>query len=269
MAYSLIWLPDVLINAGLKVAPVDGWETRGRGDIKVIKGVMCHHTAGPKNLNMPSLDTLRLGRRLDNGDWLKPPLCNLGLGRDGTYYLVGAGRANHAGSPDKGGWRGIVTANSNMIGIEAEHVGQRGVPWPDIQMEAYLYGVAAILKHLGLNEMACCGHKEYAPSRKPDPSFDMFEFRAKLAQILQANVPGLSQIPAEELEIAPGEAQKRPTLRRGANNDFVKIVQARLGLVETGYFDGDTEAAVRHYQRTKKMVPDGIVGPLTWRVLTN
>lgn len=255
------------MRAGLKVAPVDGWENRGRSDMKVIKGVMCHHTAGPKTFNMPSLETLLQGRRLGNGDWLKPPLCNLGLGRDGTYYLVGAGRANHAGPSDKGGWRGIVTGNSNMIGIEAEHVGQPGVPWPEIQMEAYLHGVAAILKHLGLNEMDCCGHKEYAPSRKIDPSFDMFEFRAKLAQILQANVPALQQIPAEEAEIAPGEAQKRPTIRRGMNNELVKIIQSRLGLLETGLFDGGTEAAVRHFQRTKKMVPDGIVGPLTWRAL--
>ena len=30
MTFSLIWLPQVLENAGLKVAEVPGWRTRGR-----------------------------------------------------------------------------------------------------------------------------------------------------------------------------------------------------------------------------------------------
>ena len=30
MVYSLAWLPDALLGAGLKVAPVDGWEIRRR-----------------------------------------------------------------------------------------------------------------------------------------------------------------------------------------------------------------------------------------------
>ena len=47
MIYSLTWLPGVLESAGLKVAPVDGWESRGRGDVGPTLGVMCHHTAGP------------------------------------------------------------------------------------------------------------------------------------------------------------------------------------------------------------------------------
>lgn len=28
MEYELVWLPDVLQNAGLKVATVDGWKSR-------------------------------------------------------------------------------------------------------------------------------------------------------------------------------------------------------------------------------------------------
>jgi hypothetical protein len=62
MIYSLVWLPHVLKNAGLKVAVVDGWESRGRGDVGQIFGVICHHTVGSKNGNMPSLGTLTRGR---------------------------------------------------------------------------------------------------------------------------------------------------------------------------------------------------------------
>jgi hypothetical protein len=43
MAFSLTWLPQVLLNAGLKVAEQPGWRTRGRGDVGTIKGVICHH----------------------------------------------------------------------------------------------------------------------------------------------------------------------------------------------------------------------------------
>src|SRR5262245_28700557 len=59
MPFKLTWLPTVLKNAGLKVAEVDGWPNRGRGDAGEIKGVICHHTAGPKGGNMPSLGIVK------------------------------------------------------------------------------------------------------------------------------------------------------------------------------------------------------------------
>src|SRR4051794_15409444 len=62
MAFSLTWLPQVLLNAGLKVAEQPGWKDRGRGDVGPIKGVMCHHTAGAKTGNMPSLGIVTNGR---------------------------------------------------------------------------------------------------------------------------------------------------------------------------------------------------------------
>src|ERR1041384_5739974 len=116
MAHSLTWLPDVLKAAGLKVAEVDGWQNRGARDVGTISGVICHHTAGPKNGNYPSLKTVRDGR-----PDLPGPLAQLGLGRDGTWIIFSAGRANHAG---RGEWKGITNGNSNMIGIEAENTGK-------------------------------------------------------------------------------------------------------------------------------------------------
>ena len=41
------WLADALRAAGLKVAEVDGWETRGHAAMGTVKGVICHHPAGP------------------------------------------------------------------------------------------------------------------------------------------------------------------------------------------------------------------------------
>ena len=40
MTFSLTWLPDVLKDAGLKVAIQDGSEDRGRGDVGNILGVI-------------------------------------------------------------------------------------------------------------------------------------------------------------------------------------------------------------------------------------
>lgn len=166
------WLPAVLGKAGLKVALVDGWLTRGRGPMaQKIEGVICHHTAGPRNGNMPSLGILKDGRTD-----LPGPLSQLGLGRDGTYYVIAAGKSNHGGA---GSWQGF-SGNDKFIGIEAENTGDSIEPWSPVQYEAYLKGIAAILNYLDLPTIMCCGHKEYAPNRKTDPTFDMDEFREQV-----------------------------------------------------------------------------------------
>ena len=253
MTFSLTWLPDVLEAAGLKVALQPGWATRGRGDVGVVRGVMCHHTAGGPTGNMPSLRVLTEGR-----SDLRGPLCQLGLGRDGTYYVVAAGRAQHAG---EGRWEGFTTGNSSFIGIEAENTGRASDPWPDVQMDAYRRGAAAILRRIGVNERMCCGHREYAlpPGRKPDPSFDLHAFRQGVAAILAgADPPPLIPLVDEAA---------RPTLRRGAIGELVRQVQARLGIVQDAVFGARTEAAVRAFQRARNLVPDGIIGPRTWAAL--
>ena len=47
--FSLLWLPQVLKDAGLNVQAVDKWETRGHGDFGTPLGVLAHHTCGPKD----------------------------------------------------------------------------------------------------------------------------------------------------------------------------------------------------------------------------
>lgn len=257
MVYQLTWLAGVLRSAGLKVAEVPGWESRGRADMGQVFGILCHHTATPLTGNMPTLKTLVEGR-----PGLAGPLAQLGLGRDGTYYVIAAGRANHAG---EGVWQG-KSGNSVFIGIEAENAGTPADPWPGIQLEAYRHGVAAILRHLGLPVLRCAGHKEYAPQRKIDPSFDMEAFRAEVSKILEGGAAPLELIPA----MAPGATAgdpERPTLRRGATGPHVRYLQAKLVIEADGYFGPQTEAAVRQFQRDHALVPDGIVGPKSWVIV--
>ncbi|HTV25363.1 MAG TPA: N-acetylmuramoyl-L-alanine amidase [Polyangiaceae bacterium] len=259
MTYSLTWLPEVLESAGLKVARVDGWESRGRGDVGTTLGVLCHHTAGSKNGNMPSLKLL-----IDGRPDLAGPLSQLGLGRDGTYYVIAAGRCNHAGA---GRWNGVTEGNLHFIGIEAENTGRPDDPWPAIQLDAYQRGVAAILERAQRSANDCAGHKEYAlpKGRKQDPSFDMAAFRTAVARSMAGSSPPPALIPVREPASANGAGRK--TLRRGDDGDLVRRLQAMLGVDVDGDFGGKTEAAVRMCQRAHGLVPDGIVGPKTWAQL--
>ena len=256
MAHSLTWLPEVLEDAGLKVAEQPGWRTRGHGDVGTIRGVICHHTAGPRTGNMPSLGIVTNGR-----SDLPGPLSQLCLGRDGTYFVVAAGRASHAG---RGEWRGVTAGNSSFIGIEAENTGRADDPWPAVQMEAYRRGVAAILRKIRADETMCCGHKEFRRPLgfKADPSFDMGQFRADIRRILDGTAPPPNIIP-------PADSEGRPTLRRGARGDLVKQIQEKVGARPDGVFGPGTEAAVRQFQRGANLVPDGIVGPQTWAAFDN
>lgn len=258
MAFSLVWLPEVLRGAGLKVAEQPGWTNHGRGPMGKVSGVICHHTVGGRTGNIPSLGVLTRGRKLDKGGFLHGPLAQLGLGRDGTYYIIAAGRANHAG---EGSWKGI-SGNSRFIGIEAENSGGVNDQWPEVQMDAYCRGVAAILRRIGADVGMCCGHKEYAPRRKPnDPRFDMDVFRDRVRAIMNGTGPVRPLIPAAD------EASGRPTLRRGDRGEPVKIVQRRVAVADDGIFGASTEAAVRRFQRDNGLVADGIVGPKSWAIV--
>lgn len=176
--YSLTWIPDVLRKAGLKVIEQPTWKTRGHGDVKNIMGILCHHTASQIGRNAPDLKTVTFGR-----SDLAGPLAQLLLARDGTYYMVAAGKCWHAGG-------GVIwdvplnMGNDYLIGIEAENNGL-GEPWPDKQMAAFAKGCAAMLDYLKLGRDKVAGHKEYArpKGRKIDPSFSMPAFRRAVSKI--------------------------------------------------------------------------------------
>lgn len=165
-------LADVLRAAGLKVQEVDGWKTRGHGGMSDVEAIVCHHTAGPKAGNYPSLGVVRDGR-----SDLAGPLAQLGLARDGTWLVIAAGLCWHAGVVFEA-WQG----NPHAIGVEAEGTGTD--PWPDVQYDSYVAGVRALKDHYGVPLSHVLGHKEVAKplGRKNDPNFDMNNFRAAVAR---------------------------------------------------------------------------------------
>lgn len=187
-----VWLPDVLREAGLVCHVYPGAFERGHGDMGQLWGVMCHHTGSfgetPKGIaEHPSLGLAS----------------QLYLGRNGEYTLCGVGEAWHGGA---GSYPGITDVNNTLIGIEAANDGG-GTPgkphrssWSDVQYDAYVRGVAAILNKLGFGADRCIAHKEWAGKSqgKWDPgAIDMNIFRADVKARLNTSTPGDDDLSAE------------------------------------------------------------------------
>jgi hypothetical protein len=254
MTYKLTWLADVLRSAGLKVVEVDGWKTRGRAEMGNVRGVALHHTGGPANATgTPSLNLIIKGR----AD-LAGPLSQTYLQSDGTWYVVAAGRCNHAGA---GSWHGVTNGNAELIGVEAENAGTAKDLWEPEQMDAYIRGVAAILTHIKADAVMAMGHKEYATprGRKIDPTFDMDDFRDELEIVMKGRQP----VPAAIAHVEP----KRAMLRKGSRGQSVTELQLLLGIRGDGEFGPATDKAVRAYQHKHGLEVDGYVGPATWKLL--
>ena len=169
-------LARVAKRTGYPVVEVKGWKKRGYGQMVKAESVMCHHTAGPRTGNYPSLNVVTHGRPGITG-----PLTNYGIGRDGTIYVIAAGRANHAGRVAKTMW-----SNTRSIGIEAENTGT-GETWSTAQLDAYVRLCAELCKEFKwpVTRDRVVGHKEAAVprGRKIDPNFStpslsMNQFRA-------------------------------------------------------------------------------------------
>jgi hypothetical protein len=165
-------------RTGLEVIEVAGWQTRGSETFNP-QGSVNHHTAGPRDGVMPSLQTLINGR----GD-LPGPLCNVGLGRDMAVRVIAAGRANHAGS---GGWRGL-SGNSSVWGLEVEHVGTTAEPGTAELRDAMVRIHAELARGLYDPGMVC-QHFEWT-SRKVDfVGMNGDSFRAGVLQHLSDQTP--------------------------------------------------------------------------------
>ncbi|GIH29103.1 N-acetylmuramoyl-L-alanine amidase [Acrocarpospora phusangensis] len=175
----LTQLAKVAKRTDYPVVEVPGWRTRGHGPVIAVRGIVCHHTAGPAGSgDYPSLGVVRNGRKD-----LAGPLSQYGLGRSGRIYVIAAGRA----------WHNAPTTSANhgnalSIGIEAENDGSQ--PWPAVQVDAYHQLVAELCREFELPAAAAKGHREVNAS-KPDPhSISMGAFRTAVARLLAEGEAG-------------------------------------------------------------------------------
>lgn len=246
-------LARVLRNAGLKVVEVPGWKTRGHGGMGAVKGILAHHTAGPHqsraSSNYPSLRVVRDGR-----PGLPGPLAQLGIGYDGTWYVIAAGLAYHSGKVDNPAY-----GNTHALGIEAENPGD-GSPWPQEQYDSYVRGVAALIAEWD-GKIDVRGHKEAAvpKGRKIDPTLDMNRFRRDVAKcdlgksFKPSTGGGSTPTPRPSGGTTGGAGGKRKG-PSGQGADATKSIQRVLKRCGDygGKIDGDygplTVAGVRSYQ---------------------
>jgi hypothetical protein len=178
MAIYVPWLADAARLTRYPVVEVAGWRTRGHGGMRVVEGVVAHHTANGPRGDYPSLNIVRNGRA-----GLRGPLSAYGLGRSGTIFVIAAGQSWHAGAS---AWARYIDLNDEFLGIEAESVGTRD-DWTPAQRDAYPRLTAAILYYMRRGADRVAGHKEVCRprGRKIDPAYwDMNAFRSRVAWML-------------------------------------------------------------------------------------
>lgn len=215
MSLNLNNLGDILRARGLKVVETPGWKERGYNGQKLIdcRGVLWHHTATASarwlTAGMPTLNMLMNGH-----ETLAGPLSQMGLGRDGTVYLVAGGLANHAGTGSAPGIP-VNAGNWHMLGIEMESSGLAPWDWTPAQLAAApKLGAAlelAYMASLTPAQRVQMGHLEYSDAGKIDPAGwpgGMDGLRASInAQIAAwAGKPTPKPVPAKPAPAKPAAA---------------------------------------------------------------
>lgn len=258
-----MWLTDLAKLAdpkyGLTVKFESGWKRRGASggaQMKSVAGVLWHHDVAPRSGTYPLRNMLRDGRK-----GLTGPLCHIGFDRDGVVHVVGAGKANHAGT---GSVPGVVRngGNTRLIGIEMTSAGTRPWDWTDAQLRQMPKLGAALSDIFGLSRSKHWAHYEYSNGGKIDPAG------------LPGAMPGLrSRIAAVRfggVSVSTGGAGvPTPTVTAA---EFADVDKTQRWLTELGYDPGPadgkygarTAAAVRAAQQDLDINPaDGRPGPAT------
>jgi hypothetical protein len=202
---------DKLLTAlkaeGLRVVEHGAWRSHNRnhkGAWGPVNGTMVHHT-GPYT-SEGAIVQYCYGGSPD----LPGPLCTGVIGKAGTVYLVGMGRANHAGGGDPRvlaavqaedygdrppathehqGSSGAVDGNAHFYGWECVNRGDGKEAWPAKQYVAMVKAQAAVLRaHRAKGdkwgEKSAISHAEWSDWKSDPKGIDMVKFRRDVAACL-------------------------------------------------------------------------------------
>jgi hypothetical protein len=194
---------------GVTIVGHDGWRTHNRnhkGAWGPVNGSIVHHT-GPYVSEAQILEYCWSG----SAD-LPGPLATGVIGKKGTVYLIGNGRANHAGGGDPRvlaavveetygdtppathehqGSSGAVDGNSHFYGWECVNRGDGKETWPAAQYVAIVRTQAAIIRAhrakgdtWGLKGKSVIGHLEWSDWKSDPKGLSMTKLRADVAACL-------------------------------------------------------------------------------------
>ncbi|MEU1281378.1 peptidoglycan-binding protein [Streptomyces sp. NPDC005805] len=274
-------LLKALRDEGLRVVEHRSWRTHNRnhkGPWGPVHGVMIHHTVTSGTQSSVEL--------CYNGHSTLPgPLCHGVIAKDGTVYLVGHGRANHAGLGDDDVLRAVINetalpadneantdGNRYFYGFECVNLGDGKDPWPAAQLEAIEKAAAAVCRAHGWNQRSVIGHLEWQPG-KPDPrGFTMNSMRDRVRKRLGGAPEGPPPAPPPPAyEPFPGAA----FFRAGRRSPIVTAMGRRLvaegcGRYEVGPGPEWTDADRVSYAAWQRKLgysgadADGIPGKASW-----
>lgn len=178
-----------LKGAGLKVVEVKtggkspAHHNRNRvGPWGPVHGVMMHHT-----VTSGTARTVEICRKGYAG--LPGPLCHGVIAKDGTVYVVGYGRTNHAGKGDRDVLNAVIAesyaskppaanqtnvdGNPHFYGFECENLGDGKDEWPLVQLDAMRRASAALCVAHRWNWRSVIGHLEWQPGKVDPRGFTM------------------------------------------------------------------------------------------------
>ncbi|MEO3749740.1 N-acetylmuramoyl-L-alanine amidase [Streptomyces sp. B6B3] len=189
---------SALRDEGVKVVEYKSWRTHNRNHVGAwgpVHGVMIHHTV---TTGTQSTVDLCYDGRSD----LPGPLCHGVIAKDGTCYLVGHGRANHAGSGDGDVLDAVIAESSlpadnetdtdgniHFYGFECVNLGDGQDPWPPEQVEAVVRASAALCRAHGWGNdgpTSVIGHLEWQPGKidPRGPGVSMGDIRERVTERL-------------------------------------------------------------------------------------
>lgn len=275
-------LVQALRREHLRVVEHPGWQSNNRnhkGAWGPVHGVMIHHTVTSGTSSSVEL--------CYNGHSSLPgPLCHGVIAKDGTVYLVGNGRANHAGLGDDDVLAAVIAeratlppdneantdGNARFYGFECINLGDGDDPWPAAQLTAIEKASAAICRAHGWNQRSVIGHLEWQPGKIDPKGFSMSGMRDRIAKRLGKNPDGPSDPPQQpRYEPFPGAS----FFRVGRNSAIITAMGKRLvaegcGRYQVGPGPNWTDVDRQSYAAWQRKLgfsggdADGIPGKVSW-----
>jgi hypothetical protein len=225
---------------GVRVVEVGDWRNHNRnrvGPWGPVNGVMVHHT-----VTSGTNSSVELCRKGYSG--LPGPLCHGVVAKDGTIYVIGYGRTNHAGAGDDDVLRAVVAerplpapnetntdGNRHFYGFECVNLGDGEDPWPPAQVEAMVRAAAAICRAHGWGrdgDTSVIGHKEWQPGKVDPrgPGVSMPDIRKRVAERLD-HEPGWSPGTTTTYTVSRGDTLwSIAASKLGDGNRWREIAQA-------------------------------------------